>query len=229
MKAAIMQPYFLPYIGYFQLINTADVFVVYDDVNYIKQGWINRNRILLNGAAYMFTLNLKGASSFKLINGIEIGGNKERLFKTISQAYAKAPFYNDAIGLLDGIFGSSEKNLAYFIADSIKVISRHLNIGAEIILSSKIEKNNDLKADKKVINICKILGATHYVNSIGGEKLYSKKSFLDAGINLEFIRSKPISYRQFNNGFVEWLSIVDVMMFNPVEAVREMLDQYELI
>ncbi len=229
MKAAIMQPYFLPYIGYFQLINAADVFVVYDDVNYIKQGWINRNRILLNGAAYMFTLSLKGASSFKLINGIEIGGNKERLFKTISQAYAKAPFYNDAIGLLEGIFGSSEKNLAYFIADSIKAISRHLNIGAEIILSSKIEKNNDLKADKKVINICKILGATHYVNSIGGEKLYSKKSFLDAGINLEFIRSKPISYRQFNNEFVEWLSIVDVMMFNPVEAVREMLDQYELI
>lgn len=229
MKAAIMQPYFLPYIGYFQLINAADVFVVYDDVNYIKQGWINRNRILLNGASYMFTLNLKGASSFKLINGIEIGGNKERLFKTISQAYAKAPFYNDAIGLLEGIFGSSEKNLAYFIADSIKAISSHLNIGAEIILSSKIEKNNDLKADKKVINICKILGATHYVNSIGGEKLYSKETFLDGGINLEFIRSKPLSYRQFNNEFVEWLSIVDVMMFNPVEAVREMLDQYELI
>lgn len=229
MKLAIMQPYFLPYIGYFQLIRAVDKFVIYDDVNYIKQGWINRNRILLNGSDHMLTLKLEGASSFKLINEIKTGNNKDKLLKTISQAYIKAPFYKDSISIIKNILSNDENNLAKFIARSIIAVSEYLKLNTTFIISSEIGKNNNLKADNKVIHICNILGATHYINAIGGMELYSKQKFLDAGIQLEFIKSKPVTYAQLNGNFIPWLSIIDVMMFNSPEIIQNMMNQYELI
>jgi len=229
MKLAIMQPYFFPYIGYFQLINSVGTFVIYDDVNYIKQGWINRNRILLNNTDYMLSLRLAGASSFKLINEIQTGDNKGKLLKTISQAYAKAPFYGDSISVIEDALSNNESNLARFVARSIVLVSEYLQIKARFLLSSEIAKNNSLKADDKVIHICNILGAKHYINASGGTELYSKQKFMDAGIKLEFIKSKPITYKQFNNNLVPWLSIIDVMMFNSKEAIIDMLNQYDLV
>lgn len=229
MKLAIMQPYLFPYIGYFQLINAVDNFIVYDDVNYIKQGWVNRNRILLNDSPYLFTLHLKNSSSFKLINQIEIGNNKIKLLKTFEQTYLRAPFYEQVSVLLKQIFEIDETNLAKFVYQSINIICTYLGIKTKIIISSGIIKNNLLKGETKVISICKALNADIYINAIGGTELYSKELFLEDSINLYFLKTNEIIYKQFNNIFIPNLSIIDVLMFNPPEQIMSFINQYELI
>lgn len=229
MKVAIMQPYFLPYIGYYQLIKAVDIFVYYDDVNFIKQSWINRNKILLNGSEYLFTLELKAASSFKKIMEIEVGNNRKKLLKTICHAYKNAPNFKNLEPLLNAIFTSTEKNLAQYIIQTQQHIIDLLGIRNKFVLSSEIEKDNLLKGQKKVIEICKKLDAGVYINSIGGQNLYSAEDFKDSGIILKFLKPIQTAYKQFNNGNLPWLSIIDVMMFNKVEHIRRMLDRYDLI
>jgi len=228
MKLGIMQPYFFPYIGYFQLIQAVDQFVIYDDVNYIKQGWINRNRILLDGHEHMVTLAVKGASSFKPINRLEIGDNRNKLLQTISQAYAKARFFSDAIIVVEKVLGNPERNLARFAAESICKVLEYLNIPTPLLVSSMIEKDNELKGADKILQLCKILGATQYINAIGGKSLYEKEIFLKEGILLKFLKTRPFSYPQLGNDYVPWLSIIDVMMFNSPATIHLMLTEYEL-
>lgn len=228
MKIAIMQPYFLPYIGYFQLINAVDKYVIYDDVNFIKGGWINRNKILLNGAAFMVNIPMDGASSFKNINEINVGKNKEKILLTFQQAYKKAPFFNEVYQLVKDIINYNNDNLALFISNSIVEIAKYLQINTEIILSSEVNKNNELKAQEKVISICKELGATEYYNAIGGQELYSKEKFAENGLTLNFIKPKPIIYTQFKNEFIPHLSIIDLLMFNSQFEINAMLNKYEL-
>lgn len=229
MRLGIMQPYFLPYIGYFQLINAVDKFVIYDDVNFIKGGWINRNRILLNDASFMVNIPMEGASSFKRINEINIGKNKEKILLTIQQAYKKAPFYNKIYPLIFEIIMHDNNNLALFIANSLIKVSEYFQINTEIILSSDIKKNNELKAQEKVISICKVLGATEYYNSFGGQELYSKENFAENGLTLNFIKTRPFIYTQYKNQFIPWLSMIDVMMFNSPDVIHEMLISYDLL
>ena len=224
-----MQPYLFPYIGYFQLIKAVDKFLIYDDVNYIQRGWINRNRILLNGRAFLFTLHLKRASQFKLITEIEIANNRNKLLKTFKQAYIKAPFFGEVYLIIEKILTLNDSNLSRFLINSICEFVRYLGINSQILISSQVEKNNDLKGQEKIIDICRNLGTDHYINPIGGVELYSKDRFEREGIKLSFIKSKPIIYRQFNNEFVPWLSIIDIMMFNSREQIQEMLNAYELI
>lgn len=224
-----MQPYIFPYIGYFQLINSVDNFIVYDDVNFIKQGWVNRNRILLNGCPFLFTLHLINSSSFRLINQIYIGNNQMKLLKTFEQAYLRAPFYKQVSVLLKQILNFKEQNLAKFVLNSIKTICNYLDIKTRIIISSDIAKNNSLKAEMKVLSICKILNAEIYINAIGGTEFYSKEFFSNNGIKLYFLQTNEIIYKQFNNIFVPNLSIIDVLMFNSPENVQNQINNYELI
>lgn len=228
MKLAIMQPYFLPYVGYYQLMNTADTFVYYDDVTFIKQSWINRNRILLNGTDYLFTLELKGASSFKKISEIEVGNNRQKLAKTFQQAYRNAPFFRDTELILNSIFNSSQTSLSKYIVEVQQLINNYLLINTNFLMSSEIDKNNLLRGEEKVIAICKKLGATEYINAPGGRSLYSKSTFSDEGISLSFLQPHGVTYKQFDNAFIPWLSIIDIMMFNPVSEIKRMLNRYEL-
>lgn len=229
MTLAIMQPYLFPYIGYWQLLNIVDKFVIYDDVNYIKQGYINRNSILANNNAQIFTLELIGASSNKLINEIEIGNNRKKILKTIHQNYIKAPFYKDVISVINEIINNEEKNLAKFIGYSIFKIAEYLEIDTKILYSSEITKNSALKAQDKVIDICKNLNANKYINAIGGQELYSKDVFQQNGIELNFIKTNISKYNQFDNEFVAYLSIIDIMMFNAKSDIAEHLDSFELV
>lgn len=229
MKLAIMQPYLFPYIGYFQLINAVDKFVIYDDVNYIKGGWVNRNNLLVNNNKHLFTITLNQPSPFKLINQIIIKDDFSKLLKTIYHSYLKAPYYEQTINLLNKIISCQEKNLGEFIANSLKEISIYLEIQTEIIVSSQLKKNNALKNKEKVLHICELLNASQYLNAIGGQELYYKEEFATHNIELNFIKSKNIMYNQFHNEFVPWLSIIDVMMFNSKEEIKSMLNQYELI
>lgn len=231
MKIAIMQPYFFPYIGYWQLINAVDKYVIYDDVNYIKRGWISRNKILINGEARYICLSLQHASRDRLINEtklMESGENREVLLKTIQNFYKKAPFFKEVYPIVEKIILNDEKNLANYLSYSIKRICEYLNINTEILLSSSIKKNNNLRCEDKILEICTLLKANWYINAIGGHCLYSKENFDSAKIQLNFLVSQEIKYKQFKNEFISKLSIIDVMMFNSVEDIKKMLQNYEL-
>jgi len=226
-----MQPYFFPYIGYWQLINAVDKYVIYDDVNFIKGGWINRNRILMDGEAKMINLQMRGASPNKLINAVEVSGDiiyNKKLLKTIENCYKKAPYFLNAFPIIENIITQDNKNLAKYLEYSIRQICEYLSISTELMISSTINKNNNLKAQDKVIEICKIIGAEEYYNAIGGQELYSYEDFAYQNIKLRFLKTEEIKYNQFNNEYAPNLSIIDVMMFNSKEQIKKMLNRYEL-
>lgn len=231
MKLGIMQPYFIPYIGYWQLINAVDKYVIYDDVNFIKGGWINRNRILLNGSDKMINVQMFQASPNKLINQVEVMNDpiyNKKLLKTIYCSYKKAPYFLEIYPLIENVINQNDKNLAKYLEYSIRQICEYLSIKTELIISSDIKKDNNLKGEEKVIEICKILNADVYYNAIGGKILYSSKNFYEQNIRLNFLETVNIQYSQFDHKFVSNLSIIDVMMFNSVTEIKKLLDSYNL-
>ena len=224
-----MQPYFFPYIGYWQLISAVDTFVIYDDVNYIKQGWINRNNIIGSNFNQLISLQVIGASSFKLINEIEVGNNSQKILKTIEQTYKKAPYFESVFPLLQVIMQCEEKNLAKFLNFLIKEVCAYIEIKTTISTSSELVKNNKLKGQDKILDLCKVLKAKQYINVIGGRELYQKEMFSRENIELSFMKSKLLEYSQFREPFSANLSIIDVLMFNNKEKVRQYLTGYELV
>lgn len=231
-KVAIMQPYFLPYIGYFQLINAVDEFVIYDDVNYINKGWINRNNLLVNNKASLFSVPLKEASQNKLICDIEIiqdGKWQKKLLKTIEQSYKKAPNFNEVFHLMEEIINFEELNISTYIHHSLLKICEYLNIKTKIIESSHVFLNNQLKAQERILDICKKTEALEYINPIGGRELYDKTAFAQQNIQLQFINSHKIQYRQFSDDFVSYLSILDLLMFKNKAEIQILLNEFDLI
>lgn len=231
MKLAVMQPYFLPYIGYFQLIAAVDVFIVYDNIKYTKKGWINRNRILHNGKDAMFSLPLKKDSDFRNICERELAAdfNRAKLLNQFKEAYRRAPYFAQVYPLIEGIVRHEDANLFRFLYSAITKICLHLGITTELRISSSLAIDHELKNQEKVLAMCEAVGAGIYVNAIGGLDLYSKDAFSDRGVELEFVRSLPYEYPQLGDEFVPWLSIVDVMMFNPVGQIQSQLANYDLI
>ena len=230
MKVGIMQPYFMPYIGYFQLMKAVDKYVIYNDVNYINRGWVARNNILISGKKQLFTISLQGASQNKHFTEIQVLDDFRKLVKTLEMNYLKAPFFQPTMSVMEKIFSFPNKRLDLFIKNSFEQILSYLNVYTELILSSDINKNNSLKGQEKILELCKILKADTYYNAIGGKELYDKKEFEDNGISLHFLKTdENLRYKQFlNMEFVPNLSIIDVLMFNSVEEVNKMLDDYFL-
>jgi hypothetical protein len=222
MTAAVMQPYFFPYVGYFQLIAAADVFVVYDNIQYTKQGWINRNRILRDGAAALLSLPLKQASDYLDVRERELAASfrRDKMLNQIRASYRQAPYFDATFPLIETVVGYDENNLFRFLHHSIVKVCEYLGLTTVMRVSSQIAIDHGLRGQDKVIAICRALGAAIYVNTIGGVELYSREAFRAEGIQLQFIRSLPFEYPQFGGAFVPSLSIIDVLMFNPVETVR---------
>lgn len=229
MKLAIMQPYLFPYLGYFQLIRAVDAFVIYDDVNYIKSGWINRNYLLAQGKKMLITLPLQGASSNKLINQITLGDGRIKILKTIRQNYSTAPQFPVVFPLVEGIIMQQEKKLARFLDHGLRQICDYFGLRPWWHISSTLNKDNRLRGQEKVLAICEELGATHYINVPGGKKLYDYDAFAHKRLQLSFIQPRLVPYCQFGNDFVPNLSIIDVMMFNNQEQCRKLLEEYELV
>jgi hypothetical protein len=229
MKLGIMQPYLFPYIGYWQLIKAVDTYVIYDDVAYIVRGWINRNNLLINGEKRLFTISLKNASPNKLINEIGILDDFVKFIKMIQYNYAKAPYFKNVMELITNIVAFDKSNLSLFIINSIETILKYLNIRTKLAVSSSLDKDDTLMGQDKIINICKLIGASDYYNAIGGYELYNREAFLREGIKLHFLKSNLIPYKQFKNDFIPGLSIIDVMMFNSIESIKQMLDDFELV
>lgn len=220
--AAVMQPYFMPYIGYFQLIAAVDVFIVYDNIKYTKKGWINRNRYLRNGAAAVFSLPLKADSDGLDIRDREIAVDfrPAKLLNQLAEAYRRAPHFSVTFPLIERVVGYEERNLFRFIEHSILSTSDHLGIGTDTVRSSDLRVDDNLRSQDRVLALCEAVQATAYLNAIGGLDLYSRQAFQDRDIDLAFIRSRLPEYIQQGPPFVTALSIVDVLMFNPLAQVQ---------
>lgn len=229
MKLAINQPYFFPYIGFFQLVSAVSKFVSLEDVNYIKRGWINRNRILINGMPSYISLEISDASQNRKINETHLKNlsqSRESLLKTLRTSYSRAPYFTRCSEIVEDTLDSDSD-----IVSDISLISIR-NVCKYIGLKRNIEQSNSDISDvgvEKLIAICKSNNADTYINLPGGMSLYNKETFADQGIELKFIQPVISEYKQFSDGFVPGLSIIDVMMFNHPERILEMTSEYSLI
>ncbi len=233
MKVAIMQPYFFPYIGYFQLINSVDEFVIYDNIQFTKKGWINRNRILVNQKDDFISLPLQKDSDYLNVNQRFLSDtwsvDRKKMLNKIVESYRKAPQFESAYPLFEKCLMIEESNLFGFIHHSLKETLQYLSISTKIKVSSTINIDHQLKSEEKVLAICKAQNASTYINPSGGIELYSKERFEQNGIRLQFQNSNPINYIQYKNEFVPWLSILDVLMFNTKDEIKSFLSDYQFI
>lgn len=228
MILAVMQPYLFPYIGYYQLAYHSDLFLFYDDVNYIKNGYINRNYILTKNGKQLFTLTINHASSFSKINDLEFSHNIRKILLSISQVYSKAPYFSSVYPIIEKIFTGQNRNVAYLSSSSIVEIFKYLQIDFQYEFTSNINYNRELSAKDKLYQLCKIYNADIYVNSKGGEILYNRAEFEQQGLLLQFIESdNTIHYNQFNsNLFVANLSIIDLLMNLSRDEIINILGMY---
>lgn len=235
MTIAVMQPYIFPYLGYFQLIYAADRFVFYDDVKYIKQGWINRNKILINGNENMFSVPVSKPVQFSAINEVLLHPElfpawKLKFLKSVTQAYKKAPYFDAVFPVIEEVMLSDSGNIGELAVKSITTVCNYLDLEREFFLSSvQFGPTKGVGRAERLIMISKILGGDRYINAIGGTELYSKEFFSERGMELEFLQPELNSYQQFGKDFQPGLSIIDVLMFNSVSETTEMLSNYSFL
>jgi hypothetical protein len=238
MRLGIMQPYLFPYIGYFQLINAVDKYIIYGDVQYKRKGWINRNNYLnfiRSGSQnpLLFTFKVKNDSYVKNICEREYSADfetdKKNFLILLNQIYRKAPYYAETLDVILDIFNYESDNVAEFNANSIMRISEYLGINTEFSFSSELVVPSELKSQSRTIWLCKYCEADTYINAIGGQDLYSYEDFAKEGIQLHFLKTGDVRYPQFDRVFTPNLSIVDVMMFNSPENIEKILNDYSLL
>ncbi|WP_159818012.1 WbqC family protein [Colwellia sp. 20A7] len=228
MSFAVMQPYLFPYLGYYQLVNAVDKFVFYDDVTFIKGGYINRNNILSNGKAQRFTIPVPGMSSNTLINELSFDKNIKKILKTIEQSYKKAPYFEHVFPLIESVLNNENRRVDHLCAKSISVVFDYLGINKDFYYSSELEYNRDLSAADKLIAMADILKSSDYINSPGGKSLYNKEYFAKKEISLSFIEIEKYEYSQNTGEFIPHLSMIDVLMWNSKSAILELLGKHKL-
>ena len=233
-RIAIMQPYLFPYIGYWQLIQAVDLYVVADNVHYIKHHWINRNRILGEGnQPHPFGIEISHANGERPISETKrVVSRKqaEYLCRVLKFYYSKAPYYKEAMEVIKPILMDEEADLTRYLVKQLKEVSRYLGIGTEIILLSDVTERGDCTAPEIIRRVCELLGHSTFTSSINGNKYYDKESFRKMGINLEFlVRDEDICYKQRCDKFVPDLSIIDAMMYCSREELHGMIDRYHFV
>ncbi len=228
MKLAIMQPYLFPYIGYFQLIYAADLFLIYDDVSYIKKGYINRNSVLSPNGATRFTVPVPGASSNKLICALQFSTDVVKVLKTIEQRYSKAPYFEYVFPLIRQILRHEDRSIASVCLKSYQVIFSYLGLEKQFQKTSELEYDRAASARDRLIALCHKFEADCYINAPRGRALYVKSDFSEHGVELKFIDSLQLKYQQGSGEFIPNLSIIDVLMNCSAIEVASLMAQYEL-
>jgi hypothetical protein len=231
-KIAVMQPYLFPYLGYFQLIASVDKFVFYDDVNYINKGWVNRNNLLVNKQAHLFTIPLSEASQNKLIRETKISPEKAwkiKLLKTIETAYRKAPHFDVVFLMISKWIAEPPEFISDLNVLSTKEICEYLEIPTEIESSSSVYNNSELKGQHRILDICRKENATAYINPIGGMSIYDNSLFREKNIELFFLKTIFTPYKQYGNEFVQGLSIIDYLMFLSPEEIKDKLKEFTFV
>ena len=239
MTLAGNQPYFLPYFPYWQLIAAADTFLVSDDYDFIKAGWVNRNRILVNGRPQYFRIEVLHAGESRLIKDKLLAPHwTDSKLRTVEMAYHAAPYFNQGYALMEKVFSCRSERLLDVLELSIREVCAYLGITTPLVRTSSLEGNSLLRREYRVYDFCRRLGADRFINAIGGQALYSKEEFKARGVDLKFIRGGTPPYDQALHfarytarpgAFVPGLSVLDVIMFNSREACHDMLGMYELI
>ena len=234
MRLAVMQPYVFPYLGYFQLLSAVDRFVFFDDVNFIKKGWIHRNQVLVSGKKHLFSIPLQRASQNRLISETYLhptgyGQWRDTFLKTVHQNYRQAPCFPAAYALLSQVLGRTHETIAELAVDSIESVAHYLGLKTDFRRSSSLPYDRNQKGQDKIIAICQQQNATTYVNPIGGTGLYDAATFATHNVALYFIKSAEVSYPQPGSDFVPHLSMIDVLMFNDIPQINQLLEQYTLI
>jgi hypothetical protein len=213
-------------------MNAVDEFVIYDNIEFTKKGWINRNRILVNGQDSFITIPLKKASDYLDVKDRFLADRwpleRKKMLNRITASYRKAQQFDSVYPVIEKCLFSEKANLFEFLLNSLNLIKEYFKINTALLISSTLLIDHALKADKKVIAICKARKASVYLNPIGGVHLYTKGAFMNEGIELHFLKAKEVKYNQFNHDFFPWLSIIDVMMFNSREEIMKMLMLYNL-
>lgn len=223
-----MQPYIFPYIGYFQLANYVDHFVLYDDANYINRGYINRNSILYNGRPKRFTLPVISSSQNKKISELRFTDDLHKPLELIRHAYSRSPNFENVYKLAENVFTTSERSITIVCENALNAIFDYLNLKVRILRSSKLNYDRTLGAADKLIAISRSLGASSYVNSAGGIALYDKEYFSKNRCELSFLEMRPFKYPQGQSEFVPNLSIIDILMWCEKRDVVEALANYKI-
>jgi hypothetical protein len=234
MKLAIMQPYFFPYIGYWQLIHAADRFVLFDDAQYMRHGWINRNRILKPAGGWQYILvPLKKHEMTESIRNVQAHPDKqwrELIIAQLAHYKKKARYFDETNELVkECLFNKSEQSIAAINFAIIKKISAYLGIEKEIVRSSEQNFNYSDVGDSGewALRISEQIGASEYINPAAGAGLFDPEKFLSSNIKLTFLKPKEIVYSQ-RGEFEPFLSIIDVLMFNGIEGTKELLKNYSI-
>jgi hypothetical protein len=229
---AVMQPYFFPYIGYWQLIQAVDRFVIYDDVSYIKGGWINRNRLLINGEPAYITAPLQQPSPYKRICDITLQHSpvwRDKLVKMIEITYRKAPFFAEVFPVIERLIRHDADNLANYLAHQLQILATSMGMKTEFVITSRCYGNEHLSSQARVLDICKREEAGTYLNAPGGRTLYDAEVFRGAGIELGFVTMRPMPYKQRSAGFVPSLSIIDALMEIGLTDIKQHLNSFDLV
>ncbi len=228
MKLAIMQPYLFPYIGYFHLIDAVDLFLIYDDVAYIKRGFVNKNSIASPSGSANFTVPVLGASQNKLFSELQFSKEVDKVLKTFEYSYSKAPYFENVFPIVYETLNFPDRSIASICKRGFEEIFSYLNIEKTFRKTSEIDYDRSVNARDRLISLCNIFGANKYINAPGGRKLYKKQDFAEAGIDLQFVDSLAVEYRQAGKNFIPNLSIIDVLMNCSPEEVKFLLVRYEL-
>lgn len=224
-----MQPYFFPYIGYYQLAYECDTFVFFDDANYIKKGYINRNSIKLNDVRHDFSLPVSKISQNRKICEHDYTGDFSVFLKTIEQAYKKAPHFESGLSVIKEVLRSSCNNVAKTNSRSLTVVFEYLGLKRNFRFSSDIKLDSNERGQDRIIKLCKALNIVRYRNSIGGQQLYDQSTFEAAGIEIKFIQSRSYPYQQGTSEFLPNLSMIDAIMYCDKESIKGQLQNYSLL
>lgn len=234
-KVAIMQPYFFPYMGYFSLIKHTDEFILFDPVQFIRHGWIERNRILKQGGGWIYIkVPLNKFSRDTIIKDVGINNDtlwQDKILAQLNTYKKKAPFYYKVKKLLDQLFSEKFTSITKLNEKSIELVCDYLNIELKMRVFSEMDLSiqEPNEPDEWALNICKAMGGVkEYWNAKGGEEFFSRKKYEANGISIHFLNLKSIEYQQIENTFEPGLSILDTLMFNSPKEINSLLDQYDL-
>lgn len=228
-RVAVLQPYLFPYLGTFQLARQVDRFVCFDDVAFIKKGYIHRNAVLLDGAAHAFTAPVKNASQNRTIAEHDYVGEWQPLLALLQRAYAKAPQFEPVFDFVQRVLLHADENVARKNARSMAAVFAYLGLPFEHGFSSAHALPAELRASARVRAVCRAEGATTYINPTGGRALYDAADFERDGMALRFCAMRPVQYPQPSPAFVPFLSMLDVLMHCPREQVIALLDDCDLV
>lgn len=233
MRLAVMQPYLFPYLGYYQLVHAVDRFIFYDDVNFIKRGWIHRNQVLVNRQAHRFSVPMDRASQHQRIDEVRLHPTeyptwRQKFLKTLQQSYRRAPCFAPIYELVDRVLSPEPVSIASLAAESVTAVCDYLEITRDFVRASALSYDTTRRGAERILALCAQSGADAYVNPPGGQDLYRAEDFTKRGLSLRFIRPEPVAYEQFGAPFVPNLSVIDVLMFNSPDQIQAMLPRYTL-